>query len=81
MSQNDMFGDGQPQAGAARFAGASLVHSVETLEQARQMLGRNAGAEILHIELDVPAIGRAPRTMRPPEAAYFNALSTRFEKT
>ena len=52
VSQHDVFGDGQSQAGAAGFAGAGLVYAVEALEQARQVLGGNARTEILNIELD-----------------------------
>ena len=82
MGQNDVFGDGQSQAGAAGFTGTGFVHPVETLEQARQVLGRNAGTEILHIELDALSERHAlPERSARPTAAYFSALSTRFEKT
>jgi hypothetical protein len=52
VGQHDMFGDRQSQPGSSRFARARLVHPVETLEQAGQVLGGNAGTEILHIEFD-----------------------------
>jgi hypothetical protein len=38
MSQHDVFGDGEAKSGTSRFAGARLIHPVETLEQARQVL-------------------------------------------
>ena len=56
VRQHDVFGDGQPQSGAAGFAGAGFVDPVEALEQAIQMLGRNTGAKILNIEFDAVAI-------------------------
>src|SRR4029077_17775776 len=31
--------DGKAQAGATQFAGARLVHAIEALEEARQLLG------------------------------------------
>jgi len=52
MGKDDVFGDGKPQAGAARFARAGSIHPVEALKQASQVLGRNAGTEILNVELD-----------------------------
>src|SRR5579864_3255778 len=47
-----MFGDGEAETGASRFAGAGFVDTVEALEQARQVFGGNAGAEIADVELD-----------------------------
>src|SRR5271165_5037273 len=52
VGQNDMLGNCQTQTGAARLPGPGLVHAVETLEQPRQVLGRNARPEILDIEFD-----------------------------
>src|ERR1700730_6760562 len=52
MCQHNMFGNCQSQPSSARFAGAGLVHSIETFEQASQVLGRNARAEILNVEFD-----------------------------
>src|ERR1039458_7440646 len=37
---------GEAQAGAAHLAGTSLIHAVEALEDAREILGRNAHAGI-----------------------------------
>src|SRR5258708_37218118 len=56
VGEHDVFGDGETEAGAAGFAGAGLVDAVEALEEAGQVLGGNAGAEILHIKFD--AAGR-----------------------
>src|SRR5277367_2799561 len=53
-----VFGDGQPQPGAARLAGASFIHPVKALKQPWQMLGRNTWPEILHVEFH--ALGRTP---------------------
>src|SRR5437899_2039773 len=52
MRQNNVLGDGESQASASGFAGASLIHAVETLEQPGKMLGRDAGPEVFHVELD-----------------------------
>src|SRR5579862_4197104 len=50
MGEHDVFGDGQPEAGASRFTGARFIDTIETFEEARQVLGRNPGAEIAHEE-------------------------------
>ncbi len=85
VGEHDVLGDGEAEAGAAGFAGAGFVDAVEAFEEARQMLGGDAGAEILHVkfdsEFDAALAGRAPSTMRPPERPYFMALSIRLEKT
>ena len=41
-------GDGQPQPGAAELAGDRCVGLLEFLEQARNVLGGNANARVLH---------------------------------
>ena len=64
MGQHDVFGDRQSQPGSSGFARARLVHPVEALEQARQVLGGNAGTEILHIEFD--AFRDRPRPQNDP---------------
>src|SRR5213083_1564729 len=51
MSQHNVLGNSEAQAGSSRLPGPRLVDSVETLEQAWQVLGRNAGTEILHVKL------------------------------
>src|SRR5579864_5108927 len=55
MSQHDVFGDGQTQAGAAGFAGAGFVDAIKAFEETRQVLGGDSRAEILHIEFDAAA--------------------------
>src|ERR1700675_1232204 len=52
VGQHDVFGDGEAQAGAAGFAGAGFVDAIEAFEQAGQVLGGDAGAEIFDIKLD-----------------------------
>ena len=42
MALNDMLDDGEPEPGAPDGAAAPGVDAVETLGQARQMLGRDA---------------------------------------
>src|SRR6266576_6699081 len=51
MGQHDVLGDGEAEAGAAGFAGACLVHAIEALEQARQVLGGDSRSEVTHVEL------------------------------
>ena len=49
---DDVLDDGEAEAGAAGFTGAGLVHTVESLEDAVEVLGGDAGAEVLDSELD-----------------------------
>src|SRR5574344_1598125 len=46
MQLDDMFYDGQAEAGATLVARAPLVDPVESLEKMRQILGRNAGTVV-----------------------------------
>ncbi len=46
MHFHKMFGDGQTEAGATRFAGACHVHAVEALKDARLVGLRNADAGV-----------------------------------
>src|SRR5580692_858314 len=62
MRQNDMLCDRQSQTSPTRFARASLVHAIETLEQSWQVLIRNARAEIAHVKLN--------STIRPPRSQH-----------
>ena len=48
MALQHMLHDGQPQASAARFAGAAAVHAIEALCQTRNVLWRNARARVAH---------------------------------
>ncbi len=48
MDLDNMFDDGQPQAGAAQPAAAGLVHPVKTLEEPGQSGGGDALALIAH---------------------------------
>ena len=50
---DDVLDDGQAQAGAAGLAGAGFVNAVEALEDAVEVLGGDAGAEVLDGELDL----------------------------
>src|SRR4051812_2479865 len=52
VGEHDVLGDGEAEAGAARLARTGLVHAVEALEEARQVLGRNALAVVANVELD-----------------------------
>ena len=52
MGQHDVFGDGESQASAAGFARTGFIDAIEALEETREVLGGNAGAEILYAEFD-----------------------------
>ena len=49
---DDVFDDGKTEAGAAGFARTRLVDAVEALEDALEVVGGDAGAEVLHGELN-----------------------------
>ena len=48
--RDDGFADGQPKTGAALAAGTGFVSAVETLEDVREVFGRDAFAGIGHLE-------------------------------
>ena len=50
---DDVLDDGQPQAGAARFATPRPVDAVEALEDPRQMLAADAAAVVANADLDL----------------------------
>ena len=60
-AQHDVLGDGEAEAGASGFAGAGFVDAIEAFEEARQVLGGNAGAEIAHVEFDAAPRRRGRR--------------------
>ncbi len=74
VRQHDVFCDRQPQSGAAGFAGAGFVDSIEAFKQPRQMFGRNTRTEILDIEFNRLAMGRAPRTMPASGSGIFQRI-------
>ena len=54
VGAHDVLGDGKAEAGAPGFARARFVDAVETLEEARQVLGGNTGAVVANVEFDAP---------------------------
>src|SRR5271155_2837196 len=52
MGKHDVLGDGEAEARASGLAGAGFIDAIEAFEQARKMLGGDAGAEILDEEFD-----------------------------
>src|ERR1043165_1534109 len=50
--QHDVLYDRQAQAGAAAFARAGFIHAIKTLEDSREMLRSDAGAEVAHEEFN-----------------------------
>ena len=46
VGEHDVLGDGETEASASGFAGAGFVDAVEAFEQAGEMLGGDAGAEV-----------------------------------
>src|SRR3972149_2808266 len=57
-------GDGQPDAAARARLGARTT--VEALEHVREVLGRDAGAGVEHVEERLLALDRGPNGDRPP---------------
>ena len=74
MGEHDVLGNGQPQPGAAGFAGTGLVYPVEALKQAGQVFGRNAGTEILHIKFDASGDGTSSQHNPPPGMSVFQRI-------
>src|SRR6185312_12950462 len=56
MIQHDVFDDRQAEAGAARFARAGAVHSIEALKKPSMMLGGDTGAVVPDIEFHLTAL-------------------------
>ncbi len=52
VGEHDVFGDGEAETGASGLAGAGFIHAIEALEQAWEMLGRDARAEVPNGEFD-----------------------------
>src|ERR1700722_20964709 len=67
--EHDVLGDSEAEAGAAGFARSRFVDAIEALEKARQMLGSDARAEILHVEFDSTAGGARGADHAPAAAA------------
>src|SRR5207244_10850159 len=51
MSQHNVLGTSEAPAGPSRLPRPGLIDPIKTLEKARQVLGRDAGPEILHGKL------------------------------
>src|SRR5438270_6417297 len=64
MSQHNVLGNGEPQAGPSRLPRPGLIHAIKTLEKTRQVLRRDAGTEILHVKLH--AAWDRPRSQHYP---------------
>jgi hypothetical protein len=52
VGEHYVFGDGEAEAGASGFAGAGFVDAIKAFEQAGEMFGGDAGAEVLDEEFD-----------------------------
>ncbi len=68
-----MLHNGEAQPGSARLPRTVLVHAIEALEQARQVLGGDAGAEVAHQEFD----GAVARLRSHHHAAAFGPVAQR----
>ena len=55
MSLDDVFDDGEAEAGAALLARTRFVHAIKSFEDAFEGLGRNSGAIILHENFVFPS--------------------------
>ena len=47
---HNVFHNGKPQAGAARFTGAGAIHAIESFKDAFAGFFRNAGTVVAHAE-------------------------------
>ncbi len=56
MAVNNILGNGQPQAVASHFPGASLVHPIEPLKNFTAILRAKANARILDGEYRLAAV-------------------------
>ena len=74
MGLHNVLDDGEAEAGAAGFARARLVDAVEALEDALQVLGGNAGAEVLNGELDLRGEKARGRTNAFSRFCVFEAV-------
>src|SRR5690349_10151752 len=68
VGAHDVLGDGEAEAGASGFAGARFVDAIETLEEARQMFGRDSSTVVADIEFDAP--------LRSTGAEFYASTST-----
>ena len=74
VGEHDVFGDGEAEASPSGLAGASLVDAIKAFKETGQMLGRNAGAEILDVELDSPSGGPCAQDDASAGAAVFHRV-------
>ena len=74
VGQHDVFGDGQAEASTAGFAGAGFVDAIEAFEQSRQVLGGDAGAEILNKEFNTANCGTRAQNNAPAGTAVFHGV-------
>ena len=65
----EVLDDGEPQAGAAEFAGAGFVDAIKPLEDAGLVLLGDADAGVLHFQGDEAVVGRGPNRDAAPFAA------------
>src|SRR5258707_869889 len=77
VALDDMLDDREPEPGAAGFAAARRVDAVETLGQTRQMLARDAGAEVGDGDDDPAAVlfGRDRDPRSGPVAAVAQGIA------
>src|ERR1700733_153858 len=71
---DDMLGNRQPQPSAPGFPRPRLVDPVEALKDTRQVLIRDARAEVLHVELDHPFLPARPHPYAASSLAVFHRV-------
>ncbi len=74
MGQHDVLGDGEAEARASGLAGPGFVDTVEAFEQAREMLGGDAGAEVLNEEFHGMGNGAGPENDSPAGRAVLQCI-------
>ena len=57
MGLNNMFDDGQAQAGPTLLARAGFVHAIETFENTRQIRWRDADSPVFDVQFNSGSLG------------------------
>ena len=58
MASQDMLNDGEAQAGTTGFTRTAAIYAIKTFRQARNMLGFNTDAAVLHRKYPLPVTNR-----------------------
>jgi len=73
VGQHDVFGDGQAEP-VPPDSRSGFVDAIEAFEQSRQVLGGDAGAEILNKEFNTANCGTRAQNNAPAGTAVFHGV-------